>query len=66
MTNIAYVVKGKLTVTSESGKQITISKGECLPELINTYHYGENKGKTPVELIVFYIGEKDTPISIQK
>lgn len=66
MTNIAYVKRGKLTVTSENGKQITVSKGACLSELIDTYHYGENKGKEPVELIVFYIGEKDTPISIQK
>ena len=64
MTNVAYVKKGKLTVTSESGKQITISQGECLSELINTYHYGTNKGKRTVELIVFYLGEKNTPLSV--
>ena len=45
---------------------VRISKGKCLSELINTYHYGENKGKKPVELIVFYIGEKDAPLAIQK
>ena len=27
---------------------------------------GENKGKEPVELIVFYIGEKGTPLSVNK
>lgn len=66
MTNIAYIAKGKLTVTAENGQQKTVSKGECISELINTYHYGKNKGIFPVELIVFYIGEKDTPLAIQK
>ncbi len=63
LVNIAYVNKGTLTVTTDDNKQITIQEGQCLPELIGKYHYGKNDGNTPVELIVFYIGEKNTPLS---
>ena len=66
IVNIAYVKNGTLTVITDNNAQITIKKGECLPELIGKYHYGENKGKEPVELIVFYIGEKGTPLSVNK
>ena len=55
-----------LPTTSYNNKQITIKEGECLPELIGKYHYGENKGIEPVELIVFYIGEINSPLSVNK
>lgn len=66
IVNIAYVKKGTLTVITDNNEQITIKEGECLPELIGKYHYGQNAGKEPVELIVFYIGEKGSPLSIDK
>lgn len=66
MINIAYVKKGTLTVTTDTNEQITVKEGECLPEVVGKYHYGKNTGKESVELIVFYIGEKDTPLSIIK
>ena len=66
LVNIAYVKKGTLTVITEDNKKITINEGEVLPELIGKYHYGKNTGNQPVELIVFYIGEKGTPLSVNK
>jgi len=66
LVNIAYVKRGNLTVTTDKGEQITVKEGECLPEIIGKYHYGKNTGNEPVELIVFYIGEKNTPLSINK
>ena len=65
LVNIAYVNKGTLTVITENNK-ITLNAGEVLPELVGTYHYGKNTGEEPVELIVFYIGEKGTPLSVNK
>ena len=64
--NIAYVKKGILTVVTDKNEQITVREGECLPEIIGKYHYGENTGTEQVELIVFYIGEKGTPLSVNK
>lgn len=66
LVNIAYVKKGTLTVVTDDNKEITIREGEVLPELIGKYHYGKNTGKEPVELVVFYIGEKGTPLSVNK
>ena len=66
LVNIAYVKKGILTVITDDNKAITIHEGEVLPELIGKYHYGKNTGSEPVELIVFYIGEKGTPLSVNK
>jgi len=66
LINAAYVKKGTLTVVSEKRKEITLCEGEVLPELVGIYHYGKNTGKEPVELIVFYIGEKGTPLSVEK
>jgi len=58
LVNIAYVKQGTLTVISD--------KNDNLPELIGKYHYGKNTGNVPVELVVFYIGEKGTPLSVNK
>ena len=66
LVNIAYVKKGTLTVITDKNEQITLHEGECLPELVGKYHYGKNTGKDPVELIVFYLGEKNTPLSVNK
>ena len=66
LVNIAYVKKGTLTVITDENKEITIHEGEVLPELIGKYHYGKNAGNEPVELVVFYIGEKGTPLSVNK
>ena len=66
MINIAYVKQGTLTVTTDKNEQITVCEGECLPEIVGTYHFGKNTGNTPIELIVFYIGEKGTPLSVTK
>lgn len=66
LVNIAYVKKGTLTVVTDDNKEITLNKGEVLPELIGKYHYGKNTGNEPVELVVFYVGEKGTPLSVNK
>ena len=66
LVNIAYVKKGTLTVITDDNKEITLHEGETLPELIGKYHYGKNTGNEPIELIVFYVGEKGTPLSVNK
>jgi len=66
LINIVYVKSGTLTVVTDKKKHVTVKEGECFPELVGKYHYGKNTGDKPVELIVFYIGEKDTPLSVNK
>ena len=66
LVNIAYVKKGILTVITDDNKSIILHEGEVLPELVGKYHYGKNTGNEPVELIVFYLGQKGTPLSVNK
>ena len=66
MVNVAYVNKGELTVITDKNDKIVLHEGDALPELVGKYHYGMNTGNVPVELIVFYIGEKGTPLSSNK
>ena len=66
LVNVAYVKRGTLTVITDDNKEITLHEGEVLPELVGKYHYGKNTGCEPVELVVFYIGEKGTPLSVNK
>ena len=66
LVNIAYVKQGTLTVITDKNNEITLHEGEVLPELVGKYHYGKNTGNVPVELIVFYLGEKGTPLSVNK
>ncbi|WP_455885081.1 cupin domain-containing protein [Pseudomonas spelaei] len=61
--NAAYVVSGELTVeTRRGGLARTLKPGETLAEMVGTVHRGTT-GKTPVELLVFYAGTPDMPLS---
>lgn len=63
MPNAAYVLSGDLTVERKAdGKQLVIHRGEVLPEMVNQLHRGIT-GDTPVELIVFYAGTANMPLS---
>jgi len=66
LVNVAYVNKGTLTVITDDNKEITLTEGECLPELIGKYHYGKNTGNKPIELVVFYLGEVGIHLSVNK
>mgnify|MGYP006111752231 FL=1 len=64
--NAGVLIKGELTVISETNDILYLKAGEPIVELVNTFHYGRNDGKEPAEIIVFYAGVKETPITILK
>ncbi|MCA9444669.1 MAG: cupin domain-containing protein [Candidatus Omnitrophica bacterium] len=64
--NAGYVLSGELTVVSEEGPEMTLKAGDTLVELVDKWHYGKNEGDEDVEIVVFYAGEKDKPITIKK
>ena len=48
-----YMLEGVLTiVNTETGKVFDLKAGEFLVEMLNTAHYGENRGSVPVRLLV--------------
>jgi quercetin dioxygenase-like cupin family protein len=61
--NAGVVLRGQLTVTTEHGRTLKLEAGDALIEVVHTWHRGENTGSEPVEIIVFYAGTKDTPVT---
>ena len=59
----AYVLEGTLEVIKSSGEKKIFRQGEAFIEVMNTWHKGSGVGKD-TELIVFYAGKKDLPLSI--
>jgi quercetin dioxygenase-like cupin family protein len=64
--NAGVLLKGKLTVVTESGDIIHLKPYDPIVEVVNTWHYGRNDGDEPAEIIVFYAGEKGMPITVIK
>jgi quercetin dioxygenase-like cupin family protein len=64
--NAGYLLSGELTVISEEGAELTLKAGDTLIELVDKWHYGKNDGDEDVELIVFYAGSKESPITVKK
>ena len=58
--------EGNLRVISKDNDTLNLKAGEPIIELVNSWHYGENLGTEPAEIIVFYAGIKGTPITVLK
>ena len=57
------VLQGELTVTTDTGETLRLKAGDAVSEVVNTWHYGKNSGSEPAEIIVFYAGADETPIT---
>ena len=62
--NAGVLISGQLTVVTEDGKTLHLKAGDPIVEVVNTLHYGINQGEVPAEIIVFYAGAVDVPITI--
>ena len=62
--NAGVLISGQLTVVTIDGKTLHLKAGDPIVEVVNTLHYGINQGKVPAEIIVFYAGAIDTPITV--
>ena len=65
IVNAGVMLRGELTVVSEKGLARTFRAGEALVELVGTSHYGENRGDVEAEIVMFYAGAGDLPLSEQ-
>ena len=62
--NSGILLKGELKVVDIDNNILLLKEGDVIVELVNRIHYGINEGKKPVEIVVFYAGEVDKPITI--
>ena len=63
--NAGVLTKGELTVVSKAGKKLIMTAGDPIVELVNIWHFGENSGNVPAEIIVFYAGIKGQSLTIK-
>jgi quercetin dioxygenase-like cupin family protein len=51
--HFGYMLEGTLTlVNTATGKSFDVKPGEFLVEMMNTYHYGENRGTVPARILI--------------
>ena len=63
--NYGILVQGELTIIGLDGKEKVVHEGEPVVEMVGTIHHGENRGKKPVILYMFYLSQKDMPLAVQ-
>jgi quercetin dioxygenase-like cupin family protein len=63
--NAGVLLAGELTVVTEDNKTLHLKAGDSIVELVNKKHYGKNEGKETAEIIVFYAGVENKPITIK-
>ncbi len=64
--NAGLLLEGELTVITEDNKTLHLKAGESIVEVVNKWHYGKNEGTKTAEILVFYAGVLNVPITIGK
>lgn len=64
--NAGVLLKGRLTVVTQTKKTLHLKAGDSIVEVVDTWHYGINDGKVPAVIIVFYAGARGTPNTVKK
>ena len=62
--NHGVMAQGELTIIGLDGKTKVLRKGDVVVEMVDAVHHGENRGKEPVVLYMFYVSQKDLPLSV--
>ncbi len=64
--NAGVLLRGELTVVTEDEKTLYLKAGDPIVEVVDKWHYGKNDSDVSAEIIVFYAGIADTPITIKE
>lgn len=63
--NAGVLLSGELTVVAKDKKTLHLKTGDSIVEVVNKAHYGKNEGTKTAEIIVFYAGTVDKPITVK-
>ena len=63
--NAGVLISGELTVVAKDKKTLHLKAGDSIVEVVNKAHYGKNEGNKTAEIIVFYVGTVDRPITVK-
>ena len=63
--NAGVLLKGQLTVIDIHGNVLEMKAGDPIIEVVNTIHYGVNKGDEPAEILIIYAGADEMKIVVK-
>jgi quercetin dioxygenase-like cupin family protein len=63
---LGYILAGELTVYQISGEKRVVRAGEVSLESVDVIHNGVNEGAVPLKMIVFVVGLKNVPFTVQE
>ena len=63
--NHGVLVQGELTIIGLDGQIKTLHEGDVVVEMVDSVHYGENRGTKPVVLYMFYVSQEGMPLSVK-
>ena len=63
--NARVLLSGELTVVTKDKKTLHLKAGNSIVEIVNKAHYGKNEGTKTAEIIVFYAGVVEKPITVK-
>ena len=63
--NAGVLLAGELTIVTEDNKTLHLKAGDSIVEVVNKAHYGKNEGTETAEIIVFYAGVENKPITFK-
>ncbi|MDP1969309.1 MAG: cupin domain-containing protein [Methylobacter sp.] len=61
---LGYIMEGELELKLATGEVKILHSGDVLPESVGVLHNGRNIGEEPVKILVFYMGEVGTKLSV--
>ena len=56
-----YVLEGAIDVEMEGGAVHSYKAGDCVLEVVNTWHNTKNKGTIPAKVLVVFVGAHGKP-----
>jgi len=58
------LIRGGSRLCANDGKTLYLKAGDPIVEVVNTIALRHNEGTIPAEIVVFYAGAVDTPITV--
>ena len=62
---LGYILAGELTVRQITGEKRVVRAGEVSLESVGVIHNGINEGTVPLKMIVFVVGLKNVPFTVE-
>lgn len=62
--NAGVLISGALTVITEKNEILRLKAGDPIIEVVDKWHYGKNEGTETADIIVFYAGTPELPLTV--